>query len=138
MEGLICKKCKQSKTYVEMAKLASAKFGVRGICNSCKALKDADWRNKNREKVRASRKISGRKYLYGLDGIVHFDEQRQIQQGKCAICERGLVGRGDSDHDHETGEWRGVLCNSCNRGLGFFGDSISTLESALKYLAKWK
>jgi len=43
----------------------------------------------------------------------------------------------DSDHNHLTGRWRGVLCTSCNRGLGFFKDSIELFEAALAYLKKW-
>ena len=38
------------------------------------------------------------------------------------------------DHDHESGDFRGWLCTSCNTGLGKLGDSIAGLESALAYL----
>jgi hypothetical protein len=38
------------------------------------------------------------------------------------------------DHDHETGEVRGLLCAPCNRGIGLLQDKIEVLESAAQYL----
>lgn len=40
------------------------------------------------------------------------------------------------DHDHETGEFRGWLCHTCNCGIGFLGDNIEGLQRALEYLRK--
>jgi hypothetical protein len=54
------------------------------------------------------------------------------QNGLCAICqqEKPLV----PDHKHGTTEIRGLLCSSCNTGLGKLGDSIEGLQRALDYL----
>ena len=38
------------------------------------------------------------------------------------------------DHDHTTEKFRGFLCQKCNIGLGFLGDSITSLGRAVKYL----
>ena len=38
------------------------------------------------------------------------------------------------DHDHDTKEFRGWLCSKCNTALGIFGDTITGLEKAIKYL----
>ena len=40
------------------------------------------------------------------------------------------------DHDHNTGEFRGVLCKDCNTALGHFKDNKETIMNALKYLDK--
>ncbi len=56
------------------------------------------------------------------------------QNGRCAICRREydkLV----PDHNHDTGNVRGLLCNACNMGLGMFGDSIEMLAEAIVYLS---
>lgn len=51
---------------------------------------------------------------------------------ECEICggQDNLV----FDHDHETGQTRGVLCTSCNTGLGKLGDTVASLTTALTYL----
>lgn len=65
---------------------------------------------------------------------------------RCEICQRTeeectgeggkKVGTWCLDHNHETGEFRGWLCHSCNRALGNFKDSIDLLRAAIAYLEK--
>jgi hypothetical protein len=38
------------------------------------------------------------------------------------------------DHCHGSGELRGILCLSCNQGLGNFADDPARLERAAAYL----
>ena len=40
------------------------------------------------------------------------------------------------DHCHKTGKIRGLICDSCNVGLGRFKDNIDNLKNAIKYLEK--
>ena len=63
-------------------------------------------------------------------------EMWEYQEEKCAIC--GIVFPTPSDacvdHDHKTGEIRGLLCRKCNRGIGHFNDDIELVTKAMKYL----
>jgi hypothetical protein len=67
------------------------------------------------------------------------------QNGECAIC--GVVmtppARASKnsvavtvDHCHETGKVRGLLCYSCNLGMGIFKDSLERIRAAAAYLER--
>lgn len=72
----------------------------------------------------------------------HYELIRNNQDNKCAICgsERASIARPNIsfmiDHCHEKGHVRGLLCYSCNVGLGHFKDNIEILEKAIAYLKK--
>lgn len=59
-----------------------------------------------------------------------------FQGGVCYICRwaKGKTKRLCVDHDHETGEVRGLLCNRCNRMLGFARDDSEFFRRAADYL----
>lgn len=40
------------------------------------------------------------------------------------------------DHCHLTGKIRGLLCDRCNRGLGYFKDNSKALLNASKYILR--
>lgn len=65
------------------------------------------------------------------------------QGGTCAICHgKGFVMKESQytdyslvvDHDHRTGEIRGLLCHNCNRALGLLQDDPGVLNQAQIYL----
>jgi hypothetical protein len=66
------------------------------------------------------------------------------QGGRCGICGKEPSGEwhGDRmlnvDHNHETGEVRGLLCNQCNRAIGLLGDPVEKMQAAVDYLARSK
>jgi hypothetical protein len=72
----------------------------------------------------------------GTHGLTR-EEAHALKEGKaCAIC--GAAEDLRVDHDHATGGVRGVLCQGCNVGLGFFRDSAQHLRAAIAYLEKEK
>ena len=60
------------------------------------------------------------------------------QDYKCMICAKTSEKNLDVDHCHETGKVRELLCNNCNRGIGYLQDDPLILENALAYLKRHK
>lgn len=59
------------------------------------------------------------------------------QHGCCAICgthQTELKRKLAVDHDHETGEIRGLLCGKCNVALGGCGDNLESVMRFVEYL----
>jgi hypothetical protein len=71
---------------------------------------------------------------YGIT-IVEYQDMWFAQKGCCGICGDFYPGvRMGIDHDHDTGDIRGLLCTKCNTGLGKLGDDEEGLYRALDYL----
>ncbi len=74
---------------------------------------------------------------YGID-VPDYNRILEEQGGGCYICgkkpepKRAL----DIDHNHATGNVRGLLCSIHNRGIGFFEDNPILLLKAIEYLIK--
>ena len=78
------------------------------------------------------------KKLYGLS-LQQYDTMLESQDGKCAICKEVPKAKNLCiDHDHDTGTNRGLLCNKCNRGIGYLGDNIQLLKQSIQYLEHYK
>ena len=78
-------------------------------------------------------KIMKKKYdLYYEDWLKLWE----LQDGKCAICEKPFEKPFDAciDHNHKTGKIRGLLCRKCNTGIGFFDDNPILTMRLTKYL----
>lgn len=72
-------------------------------------------------------------------GYSEFDALLSEQGGCCAICGIHFLDAKNKfrvDHNHETLQIRGLLCQHCNSGLGFFKDSPTRLAMAIEYLVK--
>ena len=105
-----------------------------------------NYQKKNREKLSMQARLRYRKNpqkeldrirykKYGING----DEFRTIlkkQGAKCPICGKDITKNLSVDHDHITGEIRGLICNQCNLAIGNSEDSPSRLREMASYLEK--
>ena len=95
----------------------------------------ARYREKNREAMRKAQRE------YHQRNPDRHRNNFAKRNGLCDICkspEPGGKGNFHLDHDHTTGEIRGILCAKCNLGIGSLQDSIEILEAAANYLAKFE
>lgn len=92
------------------------------------------WRARNKQ-TRLAKLL---KAQYNLT-LAEYQSLYDAQDGACGICRYSANMDGPNrlvvDHDHVTGRVRGLLCRSCNLGLGNLKDDPSLLASAIRYLA---
>jgi len=126
-EGLKwCGRCKKDLPKKQFAKNRAKPDGLQERCKECRAkhYKDTGYWETSRDN-RLKRK-------YGIS-LEDYEAMFASQDGCCKICkisDEDLV----VDHCHETGIVRGLLCSSCNWGLGNFKDNADLLQAAEEYL----
>lgn len=110
---------------------------AKGLCRNCGKRK-AGSRNTRYCDPCYSRLLERcRLRVTGFDADTYADFFK-VQNGCCAICKTKPTTRElDADHDHKTGNPRGLLCSKCNIGLGCFNDDPRRLVGALEYLGIW-
>jgi hypothetical protein len=122
------------------------------------------WRSTNRAKLRAYNKQYKKDHATEIKAHVNLPQTKKarlrravlrayrmtqaeydamlVEQGNgCAVCGRvegdGYSQRLQVDHDHITGEVRGLLCGPCNKALGLMRDSQENVQRAADYLKKF-
>jgi len=139
---------------------------LRNECKNCTDKRVREWKESNPERTRESIRKRGRKYYYkyhekskergraksrqqflnSLNVEHSFEDLLKQQNYCCKICSIELELNGQRtgnavaciDHCHETNTYRGILCTSCNKGLGLFKDNVNLLLEAIKYLNERK
>jgi hypothetical protein len=146
-----CEKCKKNKPIEEfrVQNQRGWQFYRKGICRECHNKRATKyWHKKTstvdgkkRTKIALLRTHLRREYGITLE---QYNEILESQQGKCAICGKdystimdGKKARLAVDHCHKTGAIRGLLCNSCNTGLGNLKDDPDLLRAAIKYIERY-
>ncbi len=105
------------------------------------------WYEKNKEKILVERKVYrkkkasqrllyNRRIRFGLSKD-KIEDLYKLHDNRCAICgktEQENKRALSIDHDHNTEEIRGLLCNNCNIGIGNLQDNPQLLLNAYIYL----
>ncbi len=163
----VCRSCLKAKDDCYFATSRRGANGpiLKNICKSCITSRrheyievnrvDRPCLNRNCEQVlpstahptkmycsrRCSSYVAERNSRFALFNSTQADYDRLFveQAGKCAICKEDCsTGRKLAfDHDHSTNTGRGLLCYSCNVGLGSFKDNPLSLLAAIDYLAAY-
>lgn len=144
-----CSKCKKSKVRDEFYIDKTKKDHLSSRCKVCvkravDLYRTSEIGRANRLRFNNSKKgqIGNRRrslrYKYG---ITEEDYNKiWLAQGKCcAICKAPyemLTKKFPIDHDHKTGQIRGILCWKCNNALGSIGDDLQSIQRCLNYLNK--
>ncbi len=130
--GRCCTLCGEVKCILFFFRHRDSKDGRRRYCNTCSS--------KHQRKYVEANPDRARRYSITYDEYMALIER---QSGCCAICgnppqDKNQYGvkRLAIDHDHATGQIRGLLCYNCNVMLGHARDSVDVLQSAIAYLEK--
>lgn len=158
----ICTGCKNNKELKFFSKDKSHKDGLTSRCKQCIAeinqlnrvgriATRKTYEKNNWDKISTKKKEYNEKQenkdrkkdqkLRAKFGITLEDYEYMVesQKGLCAICgveQSGFKKVLSVDHDHNNGKIRGLLCHSCNVGLGMFLDNPTLLLGAIKYLSR--
>jgi len=153
--------CKYGHPLTEENRVQHSAALPRGRCKICRDAHAKEWQENHPEEIKTAKRKARKKALE-KNPEIRFSEWLQYkhrmsledyqnrinaQGGRCAIC-KVLFDRTNYsttpsiDHDHTCcdGERacgacnRGILCVSCNKGLGDFKDNVESLKAAVNYL----
>ena len=140
---LICGKCNYKLKVDKHNAREYAKNYQRKMRNESEEFKRksniAAYKYNATEKGKLAARRSFLKYTYGIS-IEEYNILLLLQGGKCAICGVESYEAPKNvlyvDHNHDTGEIRGLLCSNCNTALGLLKENRSNINSLLLYLDK--
>lgn len=144
-----CSRCGRTLPLTAFYKNRSRRDGVCTYCIECKGqysrelyAKDPYKFDRQRTAYRASEhgKTRKRRSLFMRKYNLTLEQHKQLyldQNGCCALCgDSTSYDKIDTDHSHQTGKVRGLLCHRCNTGIGFLGDTFEGVMRAAEYLRR--
>ena len=111
-----CPKCREIKPLDAFHRAPRQAGGRSSYCGACKYARDNETRFRK---------------VYGISTSDR-DDMIEAQGGLCGLCCSAPAVH--VDHDHTTGQVRGVLCFSCNVAIGHLKDSADLMRRAIDYL----
>ncbi len=155
----VCKLC-YAKQKADLQKTPKSKTShAKAVLKYSKSKKGRKVKEKEYEKNRVIGwdafyiKYNGRaRTLKGRYNITveYFNRMLLEQKGLCGICGNPETATRKStsgivrtlqlsvDHNHETGEIRGLLCSKCNLAISYFKEDIKYMANAISYIEKHK
>lgn len=140
--GRECRSCHVFKPWDAFYVNHKGRNGRMSVCISCRRSKRAAEHRENHAYLVAQRRArllrdpdcGLRKRLKKLS-VARETYDSAYARG-CEICNSAFRGRKHAhlDHNHATGEFRGLLCPHCNAGLGWFQEDEARLARAIVYL----
>lgn len=133
----VCSFCHRELSLDYFHKDSSSSDNLYCYCKECVSLKN--------KKYTRNPEDSRKNHLKKTFNLTEKDYNNLLekQHGVCAICGKpeislykGAIRNLAIDHNHKTGEIRGLLCRNCNLGVGYFNDNIETIEKVLQYLKR--
>jgi hypothetical protein len=122
-----CPACDTIKPLDDFGTRTGPRTGRVSYCYPCfNRIKEA-----SRQRVHGGSRNYHLRRRYGITAA-DADAMSAAQGGRCALCRERPAEH--VDHDHLTGQVRGMLCFCCNQGLGNFRDRADVLQAAIGYL----
>lgn len=133
-----CSNCQNVLPTSEFHRSSVSAAGLSPLCKDCSKAYQREYRRKRYAESQEYRDHCRFVYKLKKYGITReqYETQLALQGGVCAICRQPDTSKKGYhvDHDHETGVVRGILCTTCNSGLGHFKDDPTILAAAIDYL----
>ncbi len=113
------------------------------VCNKCKKSKPLDcyYNDNGRRDKYKKHPVCKECVKVGANVVARLRKTAPAKPSVCECCGRNPdadpVCRGWClDHDYATQTFRGWICQTCNIGLGHFGDSVEGLMRGIDYLRR--
>lgn len=135
----LCTHCREYKPRNQFYNSNKSPDGKYFRCKKCDKKLRSEYLVRRKEDRKVLSRNQNWKAKYGLTEQDYFNLLTK-QNNSCAICGKsveeltGYIKHLAVDHNHITKEIRGLLCQHCNRGLGFFKEDYKLLLKASKYL----
>ena len=136
-----CPRCKQTKSVDDFNKRNGKRSKeCQAYCRKCHRKYVSDWQRTSNGKLHQER--ARLKYKFGITPE-EVDSLLMSQCGVCALCGQqetklefrtGKVMSLSVDHNHKSGQIRGLLCQKCNSIIGYANEDVELLQKVIDYL----
>lgn len=128
----VCTGCKKEKGLDAFTSTRKSSDGKYARCRKCRS---------EAAKISNSKTSKRDKYAKHASKMYNITKEEALSirdsTDSCGICNKPLEWEARHlDHCHKTGKIRGILCGTCNRGLGAFYDNVESLDRAINWLRK--